>query len=361
MSMQFLSLIVFIYACRRQYHGKMRSRVDSVLVDSVYETTETHVATFILSILHQGLFSVSSLIIAIIYLSRFKEVTKVSLHTYSWRLLFLTSLLVADKANEDKPIKNGSLVRLFPVVAAADLNELEQTMLLRIKFSIFIKSELFCSFLEKLDNESVSIEVNEIVNNSDLVVHQLLPTLHTLPCTPEPMMVHTTPKMVPKQYQPVSQSSHRSRSRQPTLFTNLMGTTPRRLMAQTVAPVVIEAPRMPQRGRSQSISRRDMSSSFMDQENSLDYSRSSSRRHSFGRPAHVPPPPIFEPSRPHGQARRLSVGRSGRDPMFEGAGAIQGFHAMAARAMSPKSNSFVRMVGHRPLSTGPGNRWNGLF
>ena len=56
------------------------------------------------SILHQGIFSVSALVVSVIYLSRFKEVSHITLHSWTWRPLFLTCLLTADKMWEDKPV-----------------------------------------------------------------------------------------------------------------------------------------------------------------------------------------------------------------------------------------------------------------
>lgn len=331
----------------RSYHVRRKGRVDSVLIDSVYETTETHVSTLILSILHQGLFSVTSLIIAIIYLSRLKEATRVSLHTYSWRLLFLTSLLVADKANEDKPIQNGSLVRLFPILTAAELNDLELTLLVNVRFSIHVRPSLFESFLDKLELETVSIEVNDLVDNSEFAAHNFLPSISTLPCTPEPLYAYAMGK--------VSRSTTPVTAYPTSAYRN---TTPRRLSSQTVAPVRIEAQSngFP-RGRSPSLSRK-VSSSYMD--DSLEYSRASSRRRSNSRPAHVPPPPIFEPIRHHHHSRRPSIGGR-RDSYFDGAGAIQNFHAMASRMPSPRSNSFINIAGGRPGPVASVSRWNNLF
>ena len=116
---------VFDLFDERRYHVGLRGKVDQVFLDSVYETSEVHVATFIMSIMEEGLFDVKCLVASIIYLSRFKEVTKVLVHTFSWRLLFVVSLLVADKANEDKPIRNLAVSNLFPIISPKELSELE--------------------------------------------------------------------------------------------------------------------------------------------------------------------------------------------------------------------------------------------
>ena len=166
----------------RRYHRDM----NSVFQDSLYETTETHIATFILSILDQGLFSTSSFIGGIVFLSRFKEATKISLHTYSWRLLFLTSILLADKCLEEKPIRNESLSRLFPVVSVAELARLELEFACQMDFKLFIRAELYNSFVDKLINEkNVSKQIELIVQNSDFMSQFILPNMKTLTHTPD--------------------------------------------------------------------------------------------------------------------------------------------------------------------------------
>merc|ERR1719398_446856 len=104
-----------------QYHYNKPTPVNKVFLDSVHDTSTLHVCSFILSILHQGIFSVSAFIVAVIYLSRFKENTHITLHATTWRPLFLAALLVADKVWEDKPVRNSSLARLFPVLVLTNL------------------------------------------------------------------------------------------------------------------------------------------------------------------------------------------------------------------------------------------------
>jgi len=60
--------------CETQYHFK--KELDQICPDSVHDSSPMHVCSFILSILHQGIFSVTAFIISIIYLSRFKEIKK---------------------------------------------------------------------------------------------------------------------------------------------------------------------------------------------------------------------------------------------------------------------------------------------
>ncbi|EER16009.1 hypothetical protein Pmar_PMAR003472 [Perkinsus marinus ATCC 50983] len=152
-----------------QYYDKKASgeKVNSVFINSVSDPSAMHVSSFILSILHQGLFSVSAFIVSIIYLSRFKESSQISLHASTWRPLFLTSLLIADKMWEDKPVRNSSLAKLFPVLSNAELNKMENKFLLKIRFNVQVKSDLFTSFCEKLLQENVSAEISRCVAASE--------------------------------------------------------------------------------------------------------------------------------------------------------------------------------------------------
>lgn len=199
----------------RRYHAGLRGKVDPVFLDSVYETSEVHIATFVLSVLKEGLFSVRTLVIAVIYLSRFKEVTKVLVHTFSWRLLFLVALLVADKANEDKPIRNKAMVDLFPVITTRALNELELLFCLKIRFTLIVKAELYNSFVrDKLLTERISRDMSEATN------------LFLNPSSkPDIRLVTATPQTIVKRGSkiPENHNMSRTRSKQPERFrSNLM-------------------------------------------------------------------------------------------------------------------------------------------
>eukprot|EP00929_Paragymnodinium_shiwhaense_P052596 TRINITY_DN26346_c1_g1_i1.p1 TRINITY_DN26346_c1_g1~~TRINITY_DN26346_c1_g1_i1.p1 ORF type:complete len:897 (+),score=179.73 TRINITY_DN26346_c1_g1_i1:68-2692(+) len=160
---------MFEYFFEVQYHGN-KPDLNRIFPDSVHDSSPLHVASFILSILHQGIFSVSAFIVSIIYLSRFKESSRITLHACTWRPLFLTSLLLADKMWEDKPVRNSSLAKLFPVLNNTELNKLESEFLNELRFNVLVKPELFCSFCEKLLGEkSINSEIQRCVNRSEYV------------------------------------------------------------------------------------------------------------------------------------------------------------------------------------------------
>mmetsp|Transcript_55933 Transcript_55933/g.121057 ORF Transcript_55933/g.121057 Transcript_55933/m.121057 type:complete len:827 (+) Transcript_55933:53-2533(+) len=149
-----------------QYHNN-KPDLNRIFPESVHDCSALHVTSFILSILHQGIFSVSAFIVSVIYLSRFKECSHITLHACTWRPLFLTSLLLADKMWEDKPVRNSSLAKLFPVLSNVELNRMESEFLGEIRFNVLVKPDLFCSFCEKLLAEQVHQEITKCVNQSE--------------------------------------------------------------------------------------------------------------------------------------------------------------------------------------------------
>jgi hypothetical protein len=301
----------------RMYHNTVRGKVNQVLIESVFDVSEAHVSTFIITILQEGLFSVRSFVLAIIYMSRFKEVTKISLHTYSWRLLFITSLLVADKAYDDRPIRLKSLAKLFPIITPRELVALEISFCLKTRFTFLVRAELYDSFVGKLLKESVSEDVREIVECLSLGVEVLVNPPPQLPVTPQ--------TIVKRGREIGTAGTRRSRSRQPDMFGS----------ADT---------------RKQSLSRALSLSSFID--DSIDrssVSNSSRRRASTGRTTLIPPPPAFQSRSDSNRVMKgFTVNRLCRDPPQHHPGMTYPFEQML------RSNSKGR--GESPHRTHP--RWN---
>ncbi|KAF4664117.1 hypothetical protein FOL47_005282 [Perkinsus chesapeaki] len=147
------------------YDRKPPGELNAVFINSVSDPSAVHVSSFILSILHQGLFSVSAFIVSIIYLSRFKEATQISLHAST--APSEAGRYRVGRAVQDKPVRNSSLAKLFPVLSNAELNRLENKFLLRIRFNVQVKSDLFTSFCEKLLQENISQEIVTCVSGSE--------------------------------------------------------------------------------------------------------------------------------------------------------------------------------------------------
>merc|ERR1719487_2496017 len=82
------------------YHGNL-DNLDSQLADrlkrELKDGSARGVTNFILDFLHQGLFSVSSYLVSLFYLSKFNAKTEIQMHASVWRPLCIISLLLADK------------------------------------------------------------------------------------------------------------------------------------------------------------------------------------------------------------------------------------------------------------------------
>ena len=137
-------------------------------------------AKFVLDTLHDGSFTVPTLICSLIFLSRLKEKTGAPFHRETWRLLWLLSLLYSDKVPakstlfqcsgcsslsssmtslffhctktilllwaeriasicrgfqvfEDRPVRNSLVSALFPIVSLGELNNLEMYVVFVLK------------------------------------------------------------------------------------------------------------------------------------------------------------------------------------------------------------------------------------
>jgi len=153
-----------------QYH---QSKPSTPYIDpftkTLHDITAGHVTEFILMLLHRGYFDVSEFIISVIYLLRFRDQSGICLHTTTWRPLFVTSLLLADKMWEDKSVKNSSLTMLFPVLSNAELFELEVVLLEHLRFTAWVSRSEFQKFCETLMRTESSAQISSQVLSSEFV------------------------------------------------------------------------------------------------------------------------------------------------------------------------------------------------
>lgn len=155
--------------------------------DTVCDRSVPHVSSFILSVLHQGRFSVTECIISMFYLSRFKQSSGIKLHAAVWRPLFLTALLISDKVWQDTPVRNSALTKLFPVLSNADLKKLEYEFVTTIQFDVNVTPESFRNFCESLLAEKVEPEIHDRVYASDFYRTTLMGPESSVVDEPEPL------------------------------------------------------------------------------------------------------------------------------------------------------------------------------
>ena len=178
------------------------------LLDSSYAS----VASFITSFLGAGEFEINTLVIAVIFLSRFRETSSVSLHVCNWRLLLITALLLADKAWQDSPVKSSAICGIFPILTIKELNILESHFLRSIKYHTLIRNHVFSTFREKLLKEDINREIRTIVSRS-LFMRKICKDIagdfktKTKPRVSEPITLFKPPtienqKLIPTTYLP---------------------------------------------------------------------------------------------------------------------------------------------------------------
>ncbi|CAE8720813.1 unnamed protein product, partial [Polarella glacialis] len=131
------------------------------------------VAEFVLTIMDTGYFEVSELIVCLIYLKRLE--TSLPIHALSWRKMFLTALLLADKFLMDKPVKNTDLLGLANSlqdsagstmdIKAATFYDLELKFLSWMGLNISVSREAFKNFckLDLLQKGTLDPDVKEEV------------------------------------------------------------------------------------------------------------------------------------------------------------------------------------------------------
>jgi len=138
--------------------------------ESVHVSTPDKVCEFVLRVLHEGAFSVAELVICIIYLRNFRQSTQVIFRPCTWRPLFVTALLLADKMWQDKPMLLGSMRKLFPIVTNAELTKLESVFVDTLDFRLFVTPEEFCTCCQFLLNQiRVHPAVQQAVEKSEYI------------------------------------------------------------------------------------------------------------------------------------------------------------------------------------------------
>jgi hypothetical protein len=152
----------------RQYHWGKANLSDN-FKESACDASVDHVTSFILSIMHQGKFSCTVLIMSMIYMWRFLQKTHTPyVHAAFWRPLWLVALLIADKVWQDMPVKNAALATLFPVLNTSDIQKLEEYFILTIEWDVNVKVEQFRHFaseqLLKLHYEAVAKNTQVYLN-----------------------------------------------------------------------------------------------------------------------------------------------------------------------------------------------------
>jgi len=119
-----------------------------------YKTPSIEIGSYLKRIVKYSYLEESTLIISLIYLDRYCEVTKLILSNENIYWLLLISILQALKYNEDENFSDAQYAKIGGV-SLEELKELEVEFLLGIQFTLFIDEDDFRSYdvyLSKFDD-----------------------------------------------------------------------------------------------------------------------------------------------------------------------------------------------------------------
>jgi len=97
-----------------------------------------------------GRFQSECLIIALIYLNRFKCITGTSLLLTNWRPLLISSIMVADKVWESKNVSHAYLAFIHPFFNIEQIQKLEKLFLELIDYNVKVKMSLYVNYYFEL-------------------------------------------------------------------------------------------------------------------------------------------------------------------------------------------------------------------
>jgi len=136
---------------------------------NVEDTSLQAVAGFILEVLQRGNFSPLDFVMSLFYYSEALGRAELSVHCNVWRLLFVATLLLADKMWEDRCVKTGDFIGAFPVVAKFQMVEMELAVLKLMSFNLFVPASVFKRWIQTLSEEELQLEIGTLVQNSEYV------------------------------------------------------------------------------------------------------------------------------------------------------------------------------------------------
>jgi len=96
---------------------------------NIEDTSLQAVATFILEVLQRGSFSPLDFVMGLFYYSQVLAKAQLEAQCNIWRLIFVTTLLLADKMWEDKSVKTSDFIGAFPVTTNVEMVEMELSAL----------------------------------------------------------------------------------------------------------------------------------------------------------------------------------------------------------------------------------------
>ena len=149
-----LYLIKIIYndSLQLDYKNKLKKQKNSVFTSKF--TPKISIGDFVNKIIKFTKTSETTFILGLIYINRFCKIKDIILTDYNTHRIFLTSILLAKKYNEDNFYSNKFFSKVCGI-KLKDLNVMEYNFLIDISFDLYVKNSIIKQFQEKLLNQNI--------------------------------------------------------------------------------------------------------------------------------------------------------------------------------------------------------------
>ena len=147
-----LYLIKIIYndSLQLDYKNKLKKQKNSVFTSKF--TPKISIGDFVNKIIKFTKTSETTFILGLIYINRFCKIKDIILTDYNTHRIFLTSILLAKKYNEDNFYSNKFFSKVCGI-KLKDLNVMEYNFLIDISFDLYVKNTIVKHFQEKILNQ----------------------------------------------------------------------------------------------------------------------------------------------------------------------------------------------------------------
>ena len=143
----YLMNLIYINTLKTDYNVKIKKQKNEVFTSKF--PPKISIGDFVKKIIKFIKTSESTFILALIYLDRFCKLNDYILTDYNTHRLFLTSLLIAKKYNEDNFYSNLFFSKVCGI-KLKDLNIMEYNFLVDISFNLYVKNSITTKFRKKV-------------------------------------------------------------------------------------------------------------------------------------------------------------------------------------------------------------------
>lgn len=156
---------------------------------TIQDSSLQSVASFILEVLKRGGFSPLDFLMSLFYYSEVLAKAELDVHSNIWRLLFVTTMLLADKMWEDRSVKTSDFMGAFPIVTKFQMIEMELAVLKLMSYNLCVPVSAFRRWMNTLCAEELQGEIGMLVQNSEYI-HSLRHELISAPLA-QKLQAHT--------------------------------------------------------------------------------------------------------------------------------------------------------------------------